>query len=58
MDIVDVIFDLPGQLKSLMGTLKEFLFSSVNIGGEDISVWGLLAGVGIISLIIISIING
>lgn len=58
MDIVDIIFDLPQQLKSLMGTLKEFLFSSVNIGGMDVSFWGILAGAGIISLIIISIVNG
>lgn len=58
MDVVDIMFDLPQQLKSLMATLKDFLFSSVNIGGVEISFWGLLAGVGIISLIIISIING
>lgn len=58
MDIVDIIFDLPQQLKSLMETLKNFLFSSVNIGGVDISFWGVLAGVGIIALIIASIING
>lgn len=58
MDIVDIIFDLPEQLKSLMVTLKDFLFTSVNIGGVDISFWGVLAGVGIISLILVSIING
>lgn len=58
MDIVDIIFDLPEQLKSLMATLKDFLFSSVNIGGVDISFWGVLAGVGIISLMLVSIING
>lgn len=58
MDIVDIIFSLPEQLKSLAATLKSFLFESVNINGVDISFWTLLAGVGIISLIIVSIVNG
>lgn len=58
MDIVDIIFSLPEQLKNLSATLKEFLFSSINIGGVDISFWTLLAGIGIVALIILSIVNG
>lgn len=58
MDIVDIIFSLPEKLVDLMSTLKEFMFSSVNINGTDISFWALLSGVAIIGLIILSIVNG
>lgn len=58
MDIVDIIFSLPEKLVDLMATLKEFMFSSVNINGTDISFWALLSGVAIIGLIILSIVNG
>lgn len=58
MDIVDIIFSLPEQLKSLSATLKDFLFASINIGGENVSFWTLLAGIGIVALILISIVNG
>lgn len=58
MDIVDIIFSLPEKLVDLMSTLKEFMFSSININGTDISFWALLSGVAIIGLIILSIVNG
>lgn len=58
MDIVDIIFSLPEQLKNLSATLKDFLFASINIGGADVSFWTLLAGVGVVALIIISLVNG
>lgn len=58
MDIVDIIFSLPEKLAELAETLKEFLFSSVNIGGTDVSFWALLSGIGIIAFIILSIVNG
>lgn len=58
MDIVDIIFSLPEKLVDLMATLKEFMFSSININGTDISFWALLSGVAIIGLIILSIVNG
>lgn len=58
MDIVDIIFSLPEKLVDLMSTLKEFMFSSVNINGTDISFWALLSGVAIIGFIILSIVNG
>lgn len=58
MDIVDIIFSLPEKLVDLMATLKEFMFSSININGTDISFWALLSGVAIIGLIILSLVNG
>lgn len=58
MDIIDIIFGLPEQLKNLAATLKDFLFASINIGGADVSFWTLLAGIGIVALIILSIVNG
>lgn len=57
MDIIDVIFDLPEQLNDLGSTLFTFLFQSITINDTEISFWLLLAGFGIVALIIYSIIR-
>lgn len=56
-NIVDTILDLPESLAKLGNTLYNFLFSYITIGGESYSMWLILSGVGIVTLIIISIIN-
>lgn len=57
MNIIDIIFDLPQQLIDLSAILKDFLFSTVNIGGIDVSFWLILAGVSVVALIIFSIVK-
>lgn len=57
MDIVDIIFDIPIKLMDLTEVLKEFLFSTITIGDVEVSGWMLLSGVGLITLIILSIIR-
>lgn len=57
MNIVEIIMNLPVQLSRLSEVLKDFIFTPVNIGGTEISLWLLLAGAGLIVLIIRSIIR-
>lgn len=55
--IIDIIWDLPGQLRDLGRTLKTFLFSTITINNTEISFWQILAGVGVVGLILYSIIK-
>lgn len=57
MDIIEIIVDLPLKLKELAEVLKAFIFDGVQIGGTTYSIWLLLAGVGIVALIIFSIVR-
>ena len=57
MDIIDILFDLPEKLGGLVETLQLFLFQSIDIGGYQISFWGLLGGFLITVLIIGGIIG-
>lgn len=57
MNIIDIIFDLPQQLINLSAVLKDFLFSTVSIGGTEVSFWLILAGVGVVALILFSLIK-
>lgn len=57
MDILDIVFDLPQQLINLTAILKDFLFSTVTINGIEYSFWLIIAGVGVVALILFSIIK-
>lgn len=61
LSITDIIFDLAERMVSFAQVLREWMFSTITIGGMSVSVWGLLGGGAVLlvgALIVISIVNG
>lgn len=53
----DFIFELPSILTRLSASIRDILGRSIDIGGTEISVLGLIAGVGLLAVVIFSIIK-
>lgn len=50
MSITDMLFELPERMRNLAYTLRVWITSSITIGGNQVSIWGLLGG-GVVALI-------
>lgn len=57
MSIIDFIIQLPSQLAELAAVLEDFVFLTIPIGEYNVSIWGLLGGAFIVTLIIFSIVR-
>lgn len=57
MTIIDVLFDLPVKLTELTEVLFDFLFTTVDLFGIEVSFWGILGGIGVALLIVYSIVT-
>lgn len=55
MNIVNFIWETAEQLLSMAQTLFDFLMQEVTILGYQVSMWGLLGGVGLITIFIIKL---
>lgn len=54
-NIIDFIWNTAEQLLSMAQTLFDFLMQDITILGYQVSVWGLLGGVGLIAIFIIKL---
>lgn len=54
-NIVDFIWETAEQLLSMAQVLFDFLMQEITILGYQVSMWGLLGGVGLIVIFIIKI---
>lgn len=52
------VLDLWTKLSGLASVLYDFLFYEIGMGSFTFSIWQLLGGVGIISIIVVSLIRG
>lgn len=57
MNIIDIVLDLPQKLADLAAILQTWIFEGVDLFGYTVSFWGILGGVIITTLILISIIR-
>lgn len=55
MNIINFIWETAEQLLSMAQTLFDFLMQEVTILGYQVSMWGLLGGVGLITIFIIKL---
>lgn len=55
MNIVNFIWETAEQLLSMAQTLFDFLMQEITILGYQVSMWGLLGGVGLITIFIIKL---
>lgn len=58
MGIMELLWELPTKLISMLNIIWTFLFTTISIAGYDVSIWGLVGGVGLVGLIIWGIIRG
>ena len=54
-NIIDFIWDTAEQLLEMAQVLFDFLMQKITILGYDVSLWGLLGGVGLIAIFIIKL---
>lgn len=54
-NIIDFIWNTAEQLLSMAQVLFDFLMQEFTILGYQVSVWGLLGGVGLIAIFIIKL---
>lgn len=57
MGIVEIIIGFFEKLMSLYETLKNFLFEEISILGQTFSVWELLGGGALITILTIAIVK-
>lgn len=55
MNIVNFIWETAEQLLSMAQTLFDFLMQEITILGYQVSMWGLIGGVGLITIFIIKL---
>jgi hypothetical protein len=54
-NIIEFIWNTAEQLLSMAQVLFDFLMQEITILGYDVSLWGLLGGVGLIAIFIIKL---
>lgn len=54
-NIIDFIWSTAEQLLSMAQTLFDFMMQEITILGYQVSMWGLLGGVGLITIFIIKL---
>lgn len=54
-NIIEFIWNTAEQLLSMAQVLFDFLMQEITILGYQVSVWGLLGGVGLIAIFIIKL---
>ena len=51
-NVFTFMFELIDKMADLYGIMYDFLFNNITLGQWEVSVWGLIGGVGLISLLI------